>query len=80
LGARIVAGMRLDPRPNASLGRVNTEAELAYLRAGSDPSWERPHDDGADITAQPERWTPSQWERRLAFEERVQQYRRDGLI
>lgn len=70
----------MDPRPRASLGRVNTDHELAYLRAGSDPPWERPHHDGIDITDTPEAWTPYQRERRESFEARVVEYRQRGLI
>ncbi|MDR6691479.1 hypothetical protein J2X55_002402 [Microbacterium sp. 1154] len=70
----------MDPRRGASLGTVNTEHELAYLRAGSDPPWERPHRDGLDITDTPEMWTPYQRERRLTFEARVADYRQRGLV
>ena len=70
----------MDPRPGASLGKVNTDHELAYLRAGSDPPWERPHRDGVDITDTPEKWTPYQRERRLAFEARVADYRQCGIL
>ncbi|MDF2562278.1 MAG: hypothetical protein K0R99_3724 [Microbacterium sp.] len=41
----------MDPRPDAALGRVNVEAELAYLRAGSEPPWEREMRNGEDITS-----------------------------
>lgn len=70
----------MDPRPDARRGPVNTDHELAYLRSGSEPPWERPHLDGADITDTPEAWTPYQRERRLAFEARVTDYRQRGLI
>lgn len=70
----------MDPRPGATRGRINTEHELSYLRAGSDPPWERPHRDGIDITDTPEMWTPYQRERRLSFEARVVEYRQAGLI
>lgn len=70
----------MDPRPGASLGRVNEEAELAHLRAGADPGWERPHRDGVDITDHPELQTPYQRQRRAEYEARVQSYRERGLI
>ena len=59
---------------------IDTRAELAFLRAGSDPNWERPHLDGVDITDHPELWTPYQRARREAFEARVADYRQRGLI
>ena len=68
----------MDPRPNASLGRVNVEAELAYLRAGSEPPWERVMRNGEDITPRPELWTPYERQRREAFEMRKVVYRSDG--
>ncbi|MBB3158204.1 hypothetical protein FHS07_001900 [Microbacterium proteolyticum] len=70
----------MDPRPGARLGRVDTDRELTYLRAGSDPPWERPHRDGVDVTDHPAAWTPYQRERRLSFEARVADYRQRGLI
>ncbi|WP_345802733.1 hypothetical protein AAIB33_06485 [Microbacterium sp. AZCO] len=59
---------------------VNEHAELTYLRAGSDPDWERPHRNGVDITDKPELQTPYQRARRRSFEARVDDYRRRGLI
>lgn len=70
----------MDPRPGASLGVVNVHHELAYLRAGSDPPWERPHLNGEDVTDRPGLWTPYQRERRASFEARVHDYRERGLI
>lgn len=71
----------LDYRAYAYLQRsVNETVELTYLRAGSDPDWERPHRDGVDITDRPELWTPHQRARRESFEARVADYRRRGLI
>lgn len=71
----------LDARAWAYLDKnVSTSAELAWLRAGSDPYWERPHLDGVDITAHPQLWTPYQRARREAFEDRVASYRTRGLI
>ncbi|MGZ0067849.1 hypothetical protein [Microbacterium arborescens] len=60
--------------------KINTPAELLYLRAGSEPPWERINIDGRDVTDQPELWTDYQRERRHAFEERVSRYRADGLL
>jgi hypothetical protein len=70
----------MDPRRSFKPGPVNQEAELAYLRAGTDPPWERPHLDGVDVTEAPERWTPHQRSRRIEYEARVEQYRADGLL
>ncbi|OAZ40967.1 hypothetical protein A9Z40_03225 [Microbacterium arborescens] len=70
----------MDPRPGASPGKVNEAAELAYLRTGSEPPWERPHQDGEDVTDRPDLWTPYQRERRVEFERRVERYRAEGLI
>lgn len=60
--------------------RVNTPLELTYLRAGTEPDWERPHRDGVDITDRPELQTPYQRVRRAQFLARVTQYRADGLL
>ena len=70
----------MDPRPGTRPGPVNTAAELAYLRAGSEPAWERPHRNGDDITDKPELQTPYQRQRRREFEERVERYRQGGLV
>jgi len=70
----------MDPRPGASRGRPDIDTELVYLRAGSEPPWERPHRDGEDVTDRPELWTPYQRERRLAFESRVADYRERGIL
>lgn len=70
----------LDARAAAQQGRVDTDVELTYLRADADPNWERPHRNGVDVTDMPEMWTPYQRARREAYEERVRQYRADGLI
>lgn len=59
---------------------VNERLELVYLRAGSDPDWERPHLNGRDITDEPELWTPHQRRRREAFVARVERYRAEGLL
>lgn len=79
-----VAANNLDARALAYLrsgrGQVNQHAEVAILRLGSEPEWERPHCDGADITDRPELWTPYQRARRESFEARVARYRADGLI
>ena len=48
----------VDPRRSFKPGPVNEAAELAYLRAGTDPPWERPRRDGEDITERPELQTP----------------------
>lgn len=60
--------------------RVNTHAELAYLRAGSEPPWERVRHGGVDVTDQPELWSPYERERRDEFLERVAGYREAGLL
>lgn len=73
-------GVSNDPRPGATLGRVDVDTELIYLRAGAEPPWERVKRDGEDVTARPEAWTPYQRERRASFEERVEHYRAEGLI
>lgn len=70
----------IDARALHIEGAVNVAAELAYLRAGSEPPWERPHRSGADITDRPELWTVYQRRRREAFNVRVAQYRTDGKI
>jgi hypothetical protein len=70
----------MDPRPGARDGKVNEAAELAYLRAGSEPLWERPHLNGVDITDSPHLWSPYQRARRESFEARVAQYKADGLL
>lgn len=70
----------MDPRRNFRPGPVNREAELAYLRAGADPPWERPKIDGEDVTDEPARQTPYQRERRAEFLERLEQYRAEGLL
>ena len=59
---------------------MNEAAELAFLNAGAEPTWERPHSDGVDITDQPHLWTVYQRQRRETFEARVAQYRAEGLI
>jgi hypothetical protein len=59
---------------------VNEVLELTFLRAGADPDWERVCANGQDITDQPERWTRYQRARRIAFEARVEEYRRRGLV
>lgn len=66
--------------PRRLPGKVNEGLELTYLRAGAEPPWERPKLDGVDVTDAPERWTPDQRVRRLAFEARVERYRQDGLL
>ncbi|WP_295833636.1 hypothetical protein [uncultured Microbacterium sp.] len=70
----------MDPRANAVPGRVDVDHELTYLRAGSDPPWERPHRDGVDITDQPDLQTPYQRQRRAEYLSRVDGYRERGLI
>ncbi|MGC5225194.1 hypothetical protein ACPW96_21705 [Micromonospora sp. DT81.3] len=70
----------MDPRRNTRPGPVNEAAELAFLRAGSEPTWERPHRDGVDITNRPDLQTPYQRARRREFEERVERYRADGVL
>lgn len=72
--------MTLDPRPGASLGTVNSAAEIAYLRAGSEPGWERPYREGVDVTDSPDLQTPYQSLRRVEFEARVESYRAGGLL
>ncbi|ONI62634.1 hypothetical protein CSIV_14260 [Microbacterium sp. CSI-V] len=70
----------MEPRRGATHDRVSEHTELVYLRAGSDPPWERPHRDGVDITDRPELWTPYQRTRRETFEARVAEYQRRGLL
>lgn len=70
----------MDPRARALPGRVDVDRELTYLRAGSEPPWERPHRDGVDITDRPDLQTPYQMQRRAEFEERVEEYRRSGRL
>ncbi|OZD55396.1 hypothetical protein CH252_05865 [Rhodococcus sp. 06-1477-1B] len=70
----------MDPRANAVAGRVDVDHELTYLRAGSDPPWERPHRDGVDITDQPDLQTPYQQQRRAEYVLRAKGYRERGLI
>ncbi|WP_454149334.1 hypothetical protein [Microbacterium lacticum] len=60
--------------------RVDVRTELVYLRASSEPPWERPHRDGVDITDRPDLQTPDQRQRRAEFEARVADYRARGLI
>lgn len=60
--------------------KVNVQVELTFLRAGSEPPWERPHRDGVDVTDDPSVWSPYQARRRAEFVERVEQYRAEGLI
>ncbi|GEB46933.1 hypothetical protein MTE01_28780 [Microbacterium testaceum] len=69
-----------DPRPGSVPGRVDVETELIYLRARSEPPWERVKRDGVDVTDRPDLWTPYQRARRVEFEERVEFYRAEGLI
>jgi hypothetical protein len=69
-----------DARAFAELDRVNPALELTYLRAGSDPHWERVRRDGHDVTDQPHLWTPYQRARRESFEARVAEYRAAGLL
>ncbi|MHC3000348.1 hypothetical protein [Microbacterium sp. HJ5] len=59
---------------------VNEAIELAYLRAGADPDWERVMRNGEDITDQPETWTPYQRARRQAYVARTEDYRGRGLV
>lgn len=60
---------------------VSVPIEIAALRIpGWEPPWERPHRDGVDITDRPDLQTPYQRERRRQFEERVADYRAEGLI
>lgn len=70
----------LDDRAARYPGHVQEPIELAYLRAGAEPDWERPHRDGVDVTDHPELWSPYQALRRRQFDARVAAYRRDGLI
>ncbi|SDQ11259.1 hypothetical protein [Microbacterium sp. cf332] len=70
----------MDPRPNASLGVVNAALELTYLRAGSEPPWERVVRNGEDITHRPELWTPYERQRREEFEGRQADYRSRSVI
>ncbi|PCE15906.1 hypothetical protein AUC47_10290 [Microbacterium sp. SZ1] len=70
----------LDARAWAYLENVDTSAELAALRAGTDPRWERPRLNGVDITDRPDLWTPYQRARRTSYEARVAQYRERGLF
>lgn len=60
--------------------RIDSAAELLYLRAGSEPPWERPRRDGVDITDRADLWTDYARMRREDFEERVREYRAQGLI
>lgn len=73
-----VAGM--DPRANAIPAHVDEHLELTYLRAGSEPPWERPHRDGVDVTDRPDLQTPYQRQRRAEYVSRVEGYRERGLI
>lgn len=59
---------------------VHVPAELVYLRAGSEPPWERPHRNGIDVTDMPDQWSDYQRQRRQSFVVRVEQYRADGLL
>ncbi len=59
---------------------VHVALELTYLRAGSEPDWERPHLNGQDITDRPDLQSPYQRLRRALFDARVEAYRADGLI
>lgn len=59
---------------------VHVALELTYLRAGSEPDWERPHRNGQDVTDRPDLQTPYQRLRRAQFEQRVESYRIEGLI
>ena len=70
---------RLDERA-ALTGSVDSGIEVAYLRAGAEPLWERPHRNGVDITDRPDLWTPYQRHRRESFEERVARYRDEGRV
>jgi len=70
----------LDARALSIPGFVNRDLELTYLRAGTDPPWERPHRGGVDITDRPDLWTPYQRARREAFETRLADYRARGLL
>lgn len=70
----------MEPRTDAALGRVNTAAELTYLRAGADAPWERPHCDGVDVTDRPDLQTAYQRQRRADYDARVQGYRERGLV
>lgn len=70
----------MEPRPGASPGRPDELLELTYLRAGSDPPWERPHRDGVDVTDRPELQTPYERQRRAEFVERVARYRAEGKL
>jgi hypothetical protein len=69
-----------DARAWLHIDNANPELELTYLRAGSDPNWERVKRNGQDITDRPEQWTPYQRARRRAFEGRVAGYRAAGLL
>ena len=60
--------------------RVNVKVELTYLRAGTDPPWERIWRAGKDITDTPDLWLPAERTRRLEYEERVTRYRADGYL
>lgn len=70
----------LDARAWAYLDNYHEHLELACLRLGSDPHWERPHRDGVDITDRPDLWSPYQRARRERYEARVSEYVRSGLI
>lgn len=61
-------------------GRIDRDVELTYLRANAEPPWERPHRNGVDVTDQRELQTPYQRQRRESFEERLREYRAEGLI
>lgn len=73
---------RRDPDSRAwrYLDNANMALELTYLRAGSDPDWERVVRDGVDITDQPGLWNAYQRARRQRFEARLAQYKADGLL
>lgn len=70
----------MDPRARALPGRVDVDRELTYLRAGSDPPWERPRLDGVDITDRPDLQTPYQRQRRAEFDARVEGYRSSARL
>lgn len=70
----------MEPREGALPGRADVATELTYLRARADPPWERPHNNGRDVTLEPELQTPYQRQRRLEYEERVEHYRAEGLL
>lgn len=64
----------------ANPGRIDRDVELTYLRAGAEPPWERPHRNGVDVTTDPDAQTPYQRQRRASFEERLREYRAEGLV